>query len=342
MIAVVAPYGKGEVTAAAARVAAAVMAAGDQVRFVAPGKPVSGVHHAWDRRVLFAADAVAVARHSQGAEAVVHFTRDAPALAAARLAAPRARQVLVADWHSVSAQWPDLACYDRVVSPSAACHSAVAGSRAAKGGDPKRYRWVLFDAGLPQVPRRTAAGPVHACVVATPGVIDHWGSQLLYAVERVLDSVPSASVTLLSGKAWPDHDRRRLKAGEARYLGRLAHTPWHGALAASRDFHGADWAVLPATRAAFGITASAALRCGVPVVAFDVPPFSEHVRPDSGVLVKGPVRESESGAVTAVPCVESFSTACCKAFSGKVVAVATDHASSADFDAFWRSLLWPA
>lgn len=299
MIAIVTPYGPGETTLAALRLADLVEACGVPVVLVAPDRAAGPVDCRWDGRVR--APHRALSPVAARADALVTFGA-CPFLVArlARLARGRRfRRVLVLPWHAVQGDGPDVAGYDLVVCPAQAGYESLRRRIGPRSSRPFRFRWCRFDAAPARPPDPDARGP-SLCVATGPADAGR-GGWLVPALATLLDRAPGLRMTVVRRGAWAARDRRRLAALEARHAGRLtlARQTTFDALAAAFAAHA--WALFPAVRAEFALLPALAAERGAGVLAFDVPPFSAVVTPARGRLIPCRVRAGPFHAPTAVP-----------------------------------------
>lgn len=321
MVAILAPYGRNEVTAAAIRLADLAGALGHEVKFVACGVHERRVHPAWDGRVR-SARGTGITRAAAGASTVVHFQAHQAWHAGAAL--PQTgkrpiRHVLVPDWHGLVGRRLDLvARYDQVVCPTKACAQVVtaAAFRGVKQ-DKGQLAWVRWDSGLSQVRREGTVAPdrIKAAVYCDAATVDFCGAMVLRMVDELLPEYPRLDLTLLSVKSWGRRERAEIRRLCGSWGGRLTAARVTTAVDADRAFHANDWVVLPGVRGDFGLTASRALACGAAVICNDVAPFSEQVTSDCGILVACEIRSNAITAPVAVPHLGRWADACRRAFS---------------------------
>ena len=86
---------------------------------------------------------------------------------------------------------------------------------------------------------------------------------------------PEVSVTLDCAKSWSKRSRVEIKRMSDRWKSRLS-VKYRTALPDQlKDIHTHDWTFIPSPRVNIGVMAMRSLSCGVPVIAFDVPPLGE-------------------------------------------------------------------
>lgn len=319
MIVLLAPYGRTEVTAAAVRLADLAQSLGHQVRLVACGQQEKHVHPAWDGRVK-SGRRHGVYVNAKGATHVVHFQASGRLYDHATLvtAKPNAKHILVPNWHALAASDADLiGKYDQVVCPTKTCHKVVNQLAFRGKGERPRLSWLRWDAGVPPVRRDGLAESerMRACVFCDTSAVDFCGPMVVQLANELLHIHPKLELTVMAVKSWAGRDRQDWKRALANWPRRLSLRGAASAVDLNREFHAHDWVVLPSVRADFGLTASRALACGAPVIANDVPPFSEVVSADSGILVPCEVRTGAAKAPIAVPNMGKWLEVCSRAFA---------------------------
>lgn len=317
MITLLAPYGRNEVTSAAIRLAELVMSLGQKVRLVACGVHEKAVHPFWDERVVTGHRVDAIAKAAAKATAVVHFQCHQAWFEAAslpRTTANAIKQILVPNWHGMAKREASLIPrYDQIVCPSRLCKQVVQ-AEVFQGDklDKDRLTWCRWDAGLTPVRREGTVddAKLKACVYADAATIDFCGPMVIELVGELLAMFPKLEVSVVSAKSWARRDRASLAQAAKKWGGRLRTVRMTGLFDLTKEFHTHDWALLPSVRADFGMAASRALACGVPVICNNVAPFDEVVWADNGVLVPCEVRTGAAKAPLAVPSLANWVEAC--------------------------------
>jgi len=328
LLALLTPYGRNEVTAAALRLAEFGRGLGRQVKVVACGGREPTVHPGWDGRVLAGDGSDAICRAVTGATAVVHFQCHKGWHEKATLVT-KAKQILVPNWHGLSRESAALAAkFDQVVCPTRACRRLLAAAAfAGENVGRDRLTCVRWDAGLPVV-RRTAnvvPGRVTAAAYCDASAVDRCGPFVQRFLTDVVRTYPRLDLTVLSAKSWPRRDRLWFRDWAGRWGGRvrLAKAPPVAGLA--REFVGYDWVMFPGPRSDFGFAAALATAAGAGVVCYRAQPFTETVPPGRGVFA---ACEAE-GRARIVPDLANWQAAAAKAF-------ADDAALAKIRDANWR------
>jgi hypothetical protein len=312
VIAVVTPYGRNEVTAAAVRLADLASARGFDVRLVAWGVREQNIHPYWDTRVR-SGRGEGVYRASAGVNLFVHFVAEKRLLEMTSLVSPRAKHVLVPGWHPVPhKKAAPTDGYNAVVYP---CKAARQDRSVCRGVDPERLFWCRWDSGLPAVTRSgpLSQGSVSGLVLCDTASIDRCGTAVIGLIDGLLSRLDRLRLTVLSFKSWDRRTRVALRRAEDAWGGRLARRRVVGLDDPVKELHGHDWAVLPGVTSDFGLNCARALACGVPCVVHDVPPFNEHIGDYNGVVVPC----GTAGGVVAVPDPAAWLSACVEALGSK-------------------------
>lgn len=347
MIVVYTPYGRSETTAAAVRLAELAVAAALPVRLVSVGPHEARVHPFWDRHVLCGrGDGVQAA--AAGATTCVWFVYGEYLRRAAAQAAPKAAHVYVPAWHGQPRPGPDgLPPYDMVVCPAAAQHAAF-GPRVLPGREAGHVAWVGWDAGFPAVRHegRVAPNKIRVLAHCDVGAIDECPAVAVRVMDGLVERCPAVELTCWSAKAWSRRDRRSLAGLAERWGGRFTAAAGGTLQDQLTLMHEHDWFLYPAARCDFAAHPVRALTCGLPVLAWDVPPVSEVVRPGvSGVLVPCETSANWAAAPTAAAVASRFVDACAPVLNDVRRLTALQAADwglrerAAAFQTFWRDLL---
>lgn len=301
MIVIYTPYGRTETTAAAVRLAELAVAAAEPVRVCSVGTHEARVHPFWDRHVVCGRSS-GVASAAAGATVCVWFVCSEAMRAAALSASPKSAHVLVPSLHGQPR--PGLSGvppYEQVVCPSRA-HQELFVSRLLVGQPSPPVTWARWDAGFPPVGHegRAAPGKIRVLTHCDSGAIDDCPAVTLKVMESLLERIDVVELTCVSTKAWSRKDRQRLNAMSSRWGDRFAVENPGDLQTQLTILHDHDWFLYPAVRCDFGLSAIRAMYCGLPVLAWDVPPISEHVRTgSSGVLVPCDLTRNWCGAPSA-------------------------------------------
>lgn len=321
MIAILAPYGRNEVTAAAIRLADFGVALGHDVNLVSAGVEEHHVHPLWDSKVK-SGRRRGVYKAAAKADYVIHFQchntwYDCTSLVTER-SSGRARHILVPNWHGLNGATGDfLQRYDQIICPSRACKRAV--KDAVYGVDcvvdRERLTWVHWDAGIDSIRTEGAvsSGMLRACIVCDTGVIDFCGSLVTNLVDELLTMFPRLHITIASVKSWAKPERKAIAGLRTRWEKRFRAWQVFGFHELDLEIASSDWVVLPSVRSDFGLIATRALAYGKPVIANNVEPFSDVITPASGVLVPCDVRHGAFKSPIAVADYANWLDTCQKA-----------------------------
>jgi len=323
MICILSPYGRGEVTTAAIRLADLVLSIGTEVRFVACGRMEKNVHPFWDSRVL-TGRGEGVYKAARGCERVIHFLVDPAHVERVKLVAEKAEHILVPSWHDLRpCDVRHLASYGLIVAPTQMAARLL--QQECFGGTHPSLTWCRWDAGLPPTRRDgvVADKVIRACFYCDASAIDFCGPLVLHVAHELLSLLGRLEITLLSTKSWSKQDRQEMKRFMTRWPGRLKHKRVGNTIEQAKDFHAHDWVVFPGVRGDFGINVVRALACGAPCVVYDVEPFSELISDDrNGVLVPCEVRVTAMKAPLAVPSADKLIAGCARAFADTQLLIA--------------------
>jgi glycosyltransferase involved in cell wall biosynthesis len=285
LIAIVTPYGRQEVTAAALRLAGLTLRLGLNVRVAAVGRSERPVDPYWDAHTV-PGNADGLYKAARGCTHVVHFGcyrewYDKTSLTAAKDAA----QIVVAAGRPLAQYAFVLRRFSTVVCPTA---SLCAQITKAKPSLKPKLKTVLWDAGVAQVVRDglVDVGVIRVCFVCDREAGGGAAPPVVRLVRDLIDRHPWVVVTLVIARSWSRPDRKALYDLK-RAVGRRLTV--HRRPPCPTDYHAHDWVVFPGGRSEFGIEASRAMACGAAVIAPNAPPYSEIVESYSnGLLVTAP------------------------------------------------------
>lgn len=288
MIAVYTPYGRGETTAAAIRLAELAVAAALPTTLVSVGPHEARVHPFWDRHVTCGRDQ-GVQSGAAGASICVWFVYGEYLRRAAASAAPKAAHVYVPPWHGQQRPGLDgLPPYDQVVCPSRLHHAAFVNRVMPVGHSSTHVTWARWDAGFSPVRHegRSESKKVRVLAHCDVGAIDECPAVAIAIMAGVVERCENVELTCWSGKSWSRRDRRRLVDLERQFAGRFRVVQGGDLQGQLTLMHDHDWFLYPAARCDFALHPVRALSCGLPVLAWDVAPVNEQVvHGSSGVLV---------------------------------------------------------
>lgn len=327
MIAVVAPYGPGEATSAALRVADEAVAAGYEVRFVALNPTARPLHPFWDGRI-FSARGCGPCTAARRCTAVVAF-QPCPSVIDQIALVSRARRILVAG-RGLGPVRTTAVGFDKLVATSRVRRDCLLSDLPA-GWDGKAA-WVQFEPGLdgPPPPVLPADGRLRVCVYAGPAAFDAGDAGLPPLLAALTARPDRFAVTLLAARSWPRRWRRTL----ARLGGAVAAAPCLTLDRAAAAFRSHDLAVLLGPRWPFGLTPLRALACGCRVVAAAAEPLPPLQGLGLALYNPGVGRPDHRNGLTAV----SLAAAAAGPLTLEETAAASLHLDSlrTRFREFWR------
>lgn len=289
MIVVLAPYTKSETTAAALRVMDLALALGHDVRFVACGTQEQRVHPYWDKRI-YRDHKTRVIKTAAKASTAVHFQIHDKTFNWSNLVASirggKLRHVLVCtERMAQTADMSLLENFSKIVCTTKECRVLLTKKLEKKYR--RRLVYTRWDSGLTETQREgyVTESWVKACFFCDAPTVDYCGPLALQVMDETLRRFPSLGITVASTKSWCRHDRATVckltKTYGSRFLTKRLQT--------LHEFpqicHDNDWVVLPGVRASFGIPATTAIACGAMVLANEIEPYTEIVRPMCGLVV---------------------------------------------------------
>ncbi len=331
-IAVCAPYCRGEAALAAIRLADLILARGESVRLVSTRPAAAGVDPQWDGRVRSSRSE----HWAEDCAAFVWFDAPRRLVGRARSVSPDAVQFCVVPWHGTSLRdLARLAKFDALITPCRAAHRTLA---AAGRKLRRRIHHVRFDSGL--VPCRRVGllvpGQVSACVLVPRGPAGRPWAALIPAL---LADRAHLRISVVCRRP-PCHlqELRRV------YGPRLAWAQPGDVMRLDRLCYEHDWVVFGQDHAEFGLLADRAARCGAGVIVPDLPPFSEVITPELGLLAPCTLATSGLGAPAAL--LTAYWGVCQAALALPALALDRLHQSRYDhegasrqFTAFWAERL---
>lgn len=276
------PYRHCEITAAAIRLAEVAISMSVTVRILASGQADRGVHPSWDGKVHSTRDDGAYA-WARGCDYLAWFSHEPGLVRRGGLVAERAVNCLVLPWHNLpitDGEHSVFEHYGRIVCP-AHCIYTTAVEKIFEDTHPS-LTWCPWTSGIIPVKRSGLVGDKLRLYVPMDGsTMDETGLFVVRVVTDLLVRHPHLEVTLDCAKSWPKQPRNELKDLVQAWGTRLRVIYRTNLVDQISEMHSHDWMYLPAIRSNFGLMASRALACHLPVICLDVEPYSELVR--SGV-----------------------------------------------------------
>lgn len=273
------PYRHSETTAAALWLADLAISRSMTVKLLSDGPIQRGVHPYWDTKI-----------HSPRDKGVYHWAKDCdylawfsyhPALLArAQLVSEGRTHALVVMPHQLPRfAAEDLVDYQRIICPSRAVYQGCVENVFGEENF-KHLAWCPWDSGIEPVKRRglSEEGKTKLYVPLDNTAVDEVGNFVIRVVNELLCWRDDLEITLDCAKTWPRQMRRELAAFLIFWSGRLRVQYRQTLLDQVTAFHTHDWTYLPSLRGNVGTTALVSLACHVPVIAYDIEPFSSIVR----------------------------------------------------------------
>lgn len=292
-VSIYAPYSRCATTAAAIRVASVAQQAGWRVSYVASRAVQSGVHFAWDGKVR---NSRYLLRSMKQSMCTVWFETDAAAFSDAWRNTSRSNQVFVPSWHQLRPKdFRIIGYFDSVISPSERVSSCV---KACLDQNSIANLCVMpVAAGLEPVQKYGLAveGYVHVLVPVDNPTRKSHGRAVIEALSFLLATFDNLRITVLSPTLW-----RELSAMQAHQPSRISvfnAVPFDQLIA---HLYRCDAMWLPSVRSENAFPVQDALACGVPVVAWNIPPIDAHIVDGvNGLLVDCKSKKNWLGANTA-------------------------------------------
>ena len=273
------PYRHSEITAAALRLADLAVSHSMSVRILGDGHIERGVHPYWDAHVR-SPKANGVYQWAQGCDYLAWFTYNPTSLSQAKLLTEKRPHVLVLLPHHMPRLSADqLQDFSRVVCPS---HIAYQGcvERIFGAENFKHLSRCPWDSGISPVKRKgqVEEGKTKIYIPLDSSTLDEVGPFVLRVANELLCWRTDVHVTLSCAKTWPKRVRRDIAAFLTTWQGRFRVTYRQNLVEQATALHVHDWTFLPSVRADIGMTAILSLACHVPVIAYDIEPFSSVIR----------------------------------------------------------------
>ena len=141
------PYRRGEVTAAAVRLADFALLQSYKVKIMVDGPAERGVHPYWDTRIT-SVNGAGIYRWAQGCSHLIWFSPNRRWLEMTKVVADKAQHIQVISWHNLrpdqlKASWDG----DLIVCPSQLVKERFL-EVSANLGVPAKVKWCCWDSGL--------------------------------------------------------------------------------------------------------------------------------------------------------------------------------------------------
>jgi hypothetical protein len=312
MIYIYTPYRRDETTYAALRVAQVALEMSNQEVFILPQGTKSGVASSfWDAHVL---SRVNVLPAILSATTIVHMGVDHDFITMTqhyrRSVSKKCNQILVPLWQSTRLESVETirSFFDYCVVPTPSIKKTFTQCVYGKTRT-KKLLTVPWDVRSP-ITKRT--GHVRKnirriCVVADSDAISNSAGFMLSAIDELLNLHSNLEFTLLCTKNFAPTDKQTLKSMLRDLPTRFVMQPMPKLDELATHFHAHDWIWFPSRKSNFGAFATLATTCGCPVLAWDIPPYSDIIKTDeTGVLVPCDIKTNWMQAPSAINDTSNF------------------------------------
>lgn len=299
-----APYNRSESTAMAIRLAFTALRAGWTVKWLAPCRS-NHVHPFWDDQVRLAT-AGRMPEWARKSDCRVWFSVDSRLFRIAQSSnrGQSIHDILVPSWHSMTAQDAKaVGGFGAIVCPNRPMMRAL----ESVFGRQEAFRVCDWPSGIKSTLRHGFLDHTkpRALFVADAYSARRHGYDLLLAVQRILDALPTLHASLSMDFAPDRRESVMLRDMLARYEDRLAAGLRVGADTMLAQIHASDWLIDTSVRHSSGLLVCQARAMGVPPVTWRVSPMDGVVCDDlargrDGVLIDCDRVTTACGAETAV------------------------------------------
>ena len=299
-----APYDRGGITAGALRLAGLAQSLSFSVSYLVSMNRGLKIHPYWDGRVL-TAKKESIQGWINKSLICVWFLPDYRFYRGAIEGCNKRTHILVPSWHNFSPGC-SLAGYDRIICTSVAAARAFyahtpAGHPAMGRRDGVEFtRWT---SGVGPMRREglVKSGRIRVFVPVGSRTLKEHGADLLAVIDTLLATHEHVEITLSrtrpGNKLMQQRNSRLLRD----YPGRFRECCRLSADEQLSHIHEHDWMWIPDTQSENGLPAQQAVSCGVPVIAWSLPPLTEVVKHGwTGKLVYCDHSTNWIGAPTAV------------------------------------------
>lgn len=292
-IGIFAPYARNATTAAAIRVASVAQRSGWRVDYVASKVIHNDVHPAWDGKVRNSRYLVRSLKHSL---CMVWFNTDPKAFADAWRNSGRTNHILVPSWHQLRPKdFRFVGFFDAIVSPSK--HVSTCLEACLDQTSVANMCVMPLAAGLAPVQKygTVSAEYIHALVPVDNPTRKSHGRALLESLDFLLTTFDNVHVTVLTSTPW--RELGIMEAFRGNRIRSFCGVPFDQLI---DQLGQCDVMWLPSVRSDNAFPVQDALACGVPVIAWNIPPIDAHIIDGvNGLLVDCKVRKNWLGAKTA-------------------------------------------
>ncbi len=294
-IGIFAPYVRNETTLAATQFADWLVRCGFEVVYLADGKVASGISSHWDTQVKSSHN-VSLYKWGKGLTHVCWFSVNSFVMSAIQLVAPNDPKRTLK--HFFFPTWKNWTLDEEgmfLVADKVIClnHSLKHWINRKYGSDKTKWKRLVSPAIItfPKV-GRVNPKTKHLCVVLSKSVVLDLGLDLLHVFNCLLDGHQNLHVTFILEHTLPKGYRKELSRTKDQHpdrveiLGSPAYQDWPGIIRQH------DWVYLSTTRHTYGSLLTHCASAGVPIIAHDVAPVTEHIEDRvSGVVIPAEIIE---------------------------------------------------
>jgi glycosyltransferase involved in cell wall biosynthesis len=294
-------YVRNDITAAALRLAGLLTQRFSRNTDFLTGRVQSPVHRSWDRKVL-ANRRNDVAGWAKNNDDCVWFNHDAKRFRQAMSANLSRRHILVPKWHALRrADFSWLGIHHMIVCSSAAMLETVRKAMSARNVRCSAYH-VHWSSGVRITKKHGCFVPdrMRLMVVVDRFTLQRHCDELVATLGYLLMEVPRLQVTMTVESGWPKSVRAAAKRLLREFEDRFSVTRGMSMDRQLTAINEHDWLWMASVQGTTGFPVQEALSLGVPVIAWDVPPFNEMILNQcNGRLIPAPHTHSDIGAPTA-------------------------------------------
>lgn len=342
MVAILTPYCRSDVTAAAIRVADLCMALGYDIKIIAHDKINNFIHSFWDNKIVSSKNN-GIYIHAKGVDKFIYFFTDNTVVDKVNLVTKNAKHILIPTWNQTINKSEVYKVYDAIVLSNNAYYNYFKNYIYSKN-----TYVCTWESGLPPLNKEglTADNKIKACFYCDNTVIDYCGSMVLELCSELLRSLFKLEISLISTKSWPRKDRKIINSLISTFKNRFKHESVSNIQKQLACIQQHDWFVYPSVKNDFATAIFRALYCGVPVITNDVLPFNKLITQNiNGLLVSCEIKFLATKAPIALPIFGKWYETCHKAFSTNNVLFNMQQQDwqlaklTRSFDNFWTRLL---
>lgn len=298
-IGIYAPYTWDEATQMACILGDLAKQLAYKVSYVSVQSHNTPIHFRWDHIVRNSRHLPSFKRWAHGCSHIVWFDVYKNRMQEAKQCG--CRNIIVPLWHRLDiVKRSCLREFDTVMCPAESVFRLF--DRQPTIRDCRLAQW---DSGLRAAKRPaglTDPDQIRLYISVDGATVRQLDSVLFSVLHLLIDTHYHLHVTIAHTKQWSraaaDQARALMKVAGGRV--RLLRKPSHTERLEALNSH--DWVFCPSLTPNSGVDALEALATGAPVIAFNVPPFNEFIRPGyNGALIKCETLTAAAGAVCGLP-----------------------------------------